>query len=71
MNSAKVSPVDLRTSQQLRLTRLARGTFTGLTWREKERQLVIPLPSGQRGKSPDGTQLVTQMRDLLTEMLGE
>ena len=71
MNAAKVSPVDLRTSQQLRLTRLARGTFTGLAWREKEKQLVIPLPSAQRGKSPDGTQLVTQMRDLLTEMLGE
>jgi transcription-repair coupling factor (superfamily II helicase) len=71
MNSAKIAPVELRTSQPLRLTRLARGTFTGLTWREKERQLVIPLPSGQRGKSPDGTQLVTQMRDLLTEILGE
>ena len=71
MNSAKVSPVDLRTSQQLRLTRLARGTFTGLTWRESDKQLVIPLPSTQRGKTPDGTQLVTQMRDLLTEMLGE
>jgi transcription-repair coupling factor (superfamily II helicase) len=71
MNSAKVSPVDLRTSQQLRLTRLARGAFTGLTWRENDKQLVIPLLMAQRGKSPDGTQLVTQMRDLLTEMLGE
>jgi transcription-repair coupling factor (superfamily II helicase) len=71
MNSAKVSPVDLRTSQQLRLTRLARGTFTGLAWREKEQQLVIPLPSTQRGKTPDGTQFVTQMRDLLIELLGD
>jgi transcription-repair coupling factor (superfamily II helicase) len=71
MNSAKVSPVDLRTSQQLRLTRLARGTFTGLAWREKEQQLVIPLPSTQRGKTPDGTQFVTQLRDLLNELLGD
>jgi len=71
MNSAKVSPVELRTSQQLRLTRLARGAFTGLTWRENDKQLVIPLPSAQRRKSSAGLQLVTQMRDLLTEMLGE
>jgi transcription-repair coupling factor (superfamily II helicase) len=71
MNSAKVSPVDLRTSQQLRLTRLARGTFTGLAWREKEQQLVIPLPSIQRGKTPDGTQFVAQLRDLLNELLGD
>jgi transcription-repair coupling factor (superfamily II helicase) len=71
MNTARVTPVDLRTSQQLRLTRLARGTFTGLTWREKEKQLIIPLPSTQRGKVPDGTGLVTQLRELLEEMLGD
>jgi transcription-repair coupling factor (superfamily II helicase) len=71
MNAARVSPVDLRTSQQLRLTRLARGSFTGLTWREKEQQLVIPMPAAQRGRPPDGTQLVTQLRDLLVEMLGD
>ena len=71
MNTARVMPVDLRASQQLRLTRLARGTFTGLTWREKEKQLIIPLPAAQRGKAPDGTQLVGQLRELLEEMLGD
>jgi len=71
MNTARVTPVDLRASQQLRLTRLARGTFTGLTWREKEKQLIIPLPAAQRGKAVDGTQLVGQLRELLEEMLGD
>jgi len=71
MNTARVTPVDLRASQQLRLTRLARGTFTGLTWREKEKQLVVPLPAAPRGKPVDGTQLVGQLRELLVEMLGD
>jgi len=71
MNTARVTPIDLRASQQLRLTRLARGTFTGLTWREKEKQLVIPLPAAQRGKTIDGTQLVGQLCGLLEEMLGD
>jgi hypothetical protein len=55
----------------LRLTRLARGTFTGLTWREKEKQLVVPLPAAPRGKPVDGTQLVGQLRELLVEMRGD
>jgi transcription-repair coupling factor (superfamily II helicase) len=71
MNTARVSPVNLLTSQQLRLTRLSRGTFTGLTWRENEKQLVLPLPAPQRGKALDGDQLVAKLRELLDEMLGD
>ena len=73
MNTARISPVNLLSSQQLRLTRLARGTFTGLTWRENERQLVLPLPAPQRsGKNQsNGDELVAKLRDLLDEMLGD
>ncbi len=71
MNTARISPVTLLTSQQLRLTRLSRGTFTGLTWKENEKQLVFPLPAPQRGKALGGDQLVAKLRELLDEMLGD
>ena len=71
MNTARISPVTLLTSQQLRLTRLSRGTFTGLAWKENEKQLVFPLPAPQRGKALGGDQLVAKLRELLDEMLGD
>ena len=71
MDTARVSPVDLRASQQMRLTRLARGTFTGMTWREKDRQLVVPIGFAKRGRNVDGDLLVAKLRELLEEMLGD
>ena len=38
---ARLSPVNLKTSQQMRLARLARNA----TWKEDAAQLVVPLPS--------------------------
>ncbi len=55
--TARLSPVVLPASAQVRLHRLARGA----TWREELRQLVVPLPDGGRP--------ATVLRDLLRALV--
>ena len=54
---AKVSPVDLRTSQMMRLARLVKGSM----YKEAQRQLVLPI-----GKTPELARvLVSTLRELI------
>ena len=73
MGTARISPVVLPASKQMRLQRLsANSKFKGLTWREQDKQLVAPLASAQtKGKTVDGDRLVADLHELLNEMLGE
>lgn len=73
MGTARISPVVLPASKQMRLQRLAANSkFKGLAWREQDKQLVAPLASAQqKGKTNNGDRLVADLHELLNEMLGE
>jgi len=74
MNTARISPVELRTSQQMRLQRLSTsGKFKGMSYREEAKQLVVPMttPHSQSKKTGNNDFLVRDLQELLHEMLGD
>jgi transcription-repair coupling factor (superfamily II helicase) len=57
VSQARLSPIELKLSESMRLKRLARDAIV----KEDQRQLVVPIP---RGKDP-ATFLVTFLRELI------
>ncbi len=67
--TVRISPIELRTSQQLRLRRLHPRSV----WKEDSGQLVVPVPTKGLGPSgpagAQGLELVTWVIDLLRNLV--
>ena len=73
MNTARISPVELKNSQQMAVQRLSRtGKFKGMSYREDAKQLVVPLqgpPQNRKGTNND--QVVYDLQELLAELFAD
>ena len=73
MNTARISPVELKTSQQMRLQRLSTsGKFKGMSYREEAKQLVVPMPTPPSAKkNATNDHVVRDLQELLDQMLAD